>query len=68
MKQVHLLDEGLGEVMLTDGRTVAVPKEVLKQRSHHTNVVEVVKLWAVRAGLILPTDELATLGVASVAA
>lgn len=68
MQVVHLLDEDLGEVMMQDGRVVAVPKEVLKRRAPTTLTIEVVKLWAVRSGLILPTDEIASLGPVSAAA
>jgi hypothetical protein len=68
MKAVHLLDEQLGEVLMQDGRVISVPKEVLKMRSPRTLVVDVVRLWAIRSGLIMPSDEVASLGGQSVAA
>jgi len=68
VKNVHLLDEELGEVMMTDGRVIAVPREVLKLRRRRSSVVEVVKLWAIRSGLILPTDDIASLGVSKAVA
>ncbi len=68
MKHVHLLDEELGEVMMTDGRVISVPREVLQKRSRNTVVVEVVRMWAIRSGLILPTDDIASLGPASAVA
>lgn len=68
MKAVHLLDEQLGEVLMQDGRVISVPKEVLKKRSHSTLVVDVVRLWAIRSGLIMPSDDIASLGSQSAAA
>lgn len=67
-KNVHLLDEEMGEVMMTDGRVIAVPREVLKLRRRRSSVVEVTKLWAIRSGLILPSDDIASLGVSKAVA